>query len=486
MVRSLNAFDSSRAAEAKLAALRSSATSLVALNEKARWEVRTHAMAKSRRINSAVSNLIEKSNDMESRRTKLAALLADESESLIQELKSSLETPQQRLDMMRAKAQSLKDAREAERKAKADAKLYEKWRASQDELRELDSQVAALQVAVDNDDQVALVKKRQEMEARDSEILESIMQERFRLEAEREERKEVERLAKEHMIKAVLDSQVAAKRKTEARRAQDAMQEATLTVQRMAKLEEAENARALEERLRLELERQKMKTWLETAKRQRELEKADLVAADREYVQSVISREKRAAAEEAAEREKYIRQMREFNEAMKKDMERQAESFIELERVQAQEQERQWQKKFAIWEKEDRARQQLLAEVYSERNAQVAEKKQLREEKIKGLEQERAEHLLSIQEAEEQYLAEQETRAERTRKYLAGLGEQLKTKDRLQSEAAEKEFAKMEKEQQEQNHFQAALNLEKQRRVAKAAELAKQRRAVVAPWDKSE
>merc|ERR1711988_717018 len=72
----------------------------------------------------------------------------------------------------------------------------------------------------------------------------------------------------------------------------------------------------------------------------------------------------------------------EFNEALKLEMARKAESEEELVRMQFEEQEKQWQKRYAQWEIEEMARRNLLEEVYADRARQVEIKQEARQAMI--------------------------------------------------------------------------------------------------------
>merc|ERR1719145_569601 len=69
----------------------------------------------------------------------------------------------------------------------------------------------------------------------------------------------------------------------------------------------------------------------------------------------------------------------EFTEALKLEMARKAASEEELLRLQDEESERQWQKRYAQWEKEELARRSLMEEVYHDRAEQVRLKSDVRE-----------------------------------------------------------------------------------------------------------
>merc|ERR1711970_1234032 len=70
---------------------------------------------------------------------------------------------------------------------------------------------------------------------------------------------------------------------------------------------------------------------------------------------------------------------REFNEALKIEMARKAASEEELLKMQEEEQERQFKKRYAQWEKEELARRDLMTEVYNDRAEQVRLKQEMRD-----------------------------------------------------------------------------------------------------------
>ena len=73
-------------------------------------------------------------------------------------------------------------------------------------------------------------------------------------------------------------------------------------------------------------------------------------------VLSVLEKEKAMADKEDADRALQTKKVLEFNEKLKMDMNRKAESDAELIRLQNEEQARQWEKRYQTWEKEELAR----------------------------------------------------------------------------------------------------------------------------------
>merc|ERR1711985_184880 len=100
---------------------------------------------------------------------------------------------------------------------------------------------------------------------------------------------------------------------------------------------------------------------------------------DRQFVLSVLVREKALAEQEEFEKQKARQKTIEFTEALKLEMARKAESEERLIQMQHEEAERQWQKRYAQWEKEEIARRKLMEEVYQDRAEQVQLKEQVRQ-----------------------------------------------------------------------------------------------------------
>merc|ERR1711939_1237084 len=103
------------------------------------------------------------------------------------------------------------------------------------------------------------------------------------------------------------------------------------------------------------------------------------LAQDKAFVADVLTRERLLSEKEAADKEKAKKKTREFNEALKIEMARKAASEEELIKMQEEESERQHQKRYAQWEKEELARRDLMTEVYHDRAEQVRLKQEMRD-----------------------------------------------------------------------------------------------------------
>merc|ERR1719420_2411233 len=145
----------------------------------------------------------------------------------------------------------------------------------------------------------------------------------------------------------------------------------------------AQEVEAAEQEIRDKiLAKEERKTMDEFALVQRQMkedEEAQVKLQDRQFVLSVLAREKALAEQEEFEKQKARQKTIEFTEALKLEMARKAESEERLIQMQHEEAERQWQKRYAQWEKEEIARRKLMEEVYTDRAEQVRLKDETRE-----------------------------------------------------------------------------------------------------------
>merc|ERR1719160_684267 len=143
--------------------------------------------------------------------------------------------------------------------------------------------------------------------------------------------------------------------------------------------EEEEAEQQIREKILAREERKTMDEFAKVQKQMKEDEEQTAKEQDRAFVLSVMAREKALAEQEELEKQKARRKAIEFTEALKLEMARKAESEERLIQMQHEEAERQWQKRYAQWEKEEIARRKLLEEVYTDRAEQVKVKDKIRE-----------------------------------------------------------------------------------------------------------
>merc|ERR1711907_439419 len=177
---------------------------------------------------------------------------------------------------------------------------------------------------------------------------------------------------------------------------------------------------------------------------------------DKAFVSAVLAKEKALSEKEEADKAFAKKKTREFNEALKLEMARKAESEEELIRLQDEESERQWAKRYEQWEKEEIARRDLMTEVYQDRAEQVRLKQEMRDhlKSEVGKERERMDAEVERLEAIE---------AERD------VGEQLVSKRHQEELFRQMDYHQVQRHRELQQHAieqrQAAIREEKIRRA---------------------
>ena len=458
------------------------------LRAQALWENRDLQLARSRQVTTALHHLRkERQLRLYERRAALAALLQAEETELDGQLKATAETPGQRLDRLTARALELKGKREAERKKIAAEKLYQQWRENIDELRQADSNLFELQVTQARDAQLDEKQTRLQREKRDDQIFEALLQERYRLETETERRKAARQAAAAGAVKTAIDAQVQLKRRISAAAAAEAAEEAKLAQQELDRCMQEEEVIKREEKMKIGTERKRMADWLAAARERRMREKAAIVSEDREYVNSVLLKERELAEVEEKERQKYIQQVRDFNEALKADLQKQAAEDDILAKAQLQAQEEEWQKRFDQWEREELARRSLLQQVYQEREQQVLYNEADRAQKRREEENERLENLA---EQARQVRIDEDKRTNEALKRKLHQEDLYRQMDYRQAEK-QREMQQNAIEQREamitEEKFRRAIEAEKEKQREICENIFRKRnaqRSAHAPWEK--
>lgn len=351
------------------------------VGQKGLWENKSHAMIKTKRIQAKAAEFQSHHQaNLQDRRRRLAEKLSREQKAYEKEMVDTQESTSQRMDKMAMRAYELKKKREDERKAFVQEKLYQQWRSGIDDLRTMDTQIVELKTIADRDFQLDEKAARLAEEREADEFYNQLWIEGYHAKGEREEREKAMREERNSGQKETLDLQLQMKAdrinadKAVLDKEADKMKE--LWAQQAAEEKEA----AVQHVIKGRVERAKADEFMAVQAARREAEINDEKSFDKAFVASVLEREAIMAAMEEEERNKAKKNALLFNEALKLEMAKKAESEEELIRLQHEEQERQWQKRYDQWEKEELARRSLLEEVYADRADQVMLKQKQREE----------------------------------------------------------------------------------------------------------
>jgi len=293
------------------------------------------------------------------------------------------------MDKMAIRAYELKKRREDERKAVVQEKLYQQWRAGIDDLRTLDSNIVQLKVIADRDLQLDEKHALKAEEKAHDEFYDRLWQEGYQAKMEREAREKALKLERHEQQKKTLAVQLNIKSAQAAdEKAQEEEEVAEMKKLWKAQEEEEKDAIVRERNLAKE-ERKKADEYMQIQQRQRADEERLEKEFDKQFINGVLSRERKLSEQEEAERHKAKKKAVEFTEALKIEMARKAESEENLIRLQHEESERQWAKRYQQWEKEELARRGLMEEVYNDRAEQVRLKQNMRDQLKEDIDKEK-------------------------------------------------------------------------------------------------
>jgi hypothetical protein len=462
-------------------------------NQKALFENKTAAVIRSNNVRNKAEAMKARHQEMlQERRRLLAAKLNDEQKALEQEMVEKEETPAQRTEKMAARAYELKKRREDERKAIVQEKLYQQWRSGLDDVRLMDSEIVSLQTIADRDVQLDEKAARKEDERRHHEFYDQLWHEGYLAKIEREKaEKQADTERRAQMVK-VLGIQLQMK---EERVAEEKVTEA-VEGEEMKKIwaaqEQAEKEVVVQAKIKAREERAKTDEYMAVQQAFRVEEERLEKDFDKAFVEGVIERERRLAEIEEEEKRKQNQKAKEFTEALKLEMAKKAESEEELIRLQHEESEKQWQKRFDQWEKEELARRSLMEEVYADRARQLEHKEQLREKLKNDLEQEKAS--IVVEQKRLEAMEEERLKAEAIMKknhqenlYRQMDHHQVTRERRLHQEAIEHRQSMIA-----ESKIQRALQKEKVESTRMMAEILEKRNAALtakkggtlAPWEK--
>jgi len=457
--------------------------------QKALWENKTCDVIRSNKIEEKIDQIKTlKAGQLADRRKKLAQMLADEQRAYETEMVDKEETPQQRMEKMAVRAYELKKRREDERQSVVQEKLYQQWRESIDELRQADAKLFELHTLATRDKQLGERQVKQDQENRENAVYEALWQEGYHAKIEREEREKELKAERNAQAKKTLETQLHLKQVKE----QEAREMEALEREEMKRHWAAQEEEAAEQVIRDKIlareERKTMDEFAKVASKIKEDDENQAKLQDKQFVLSVMAREKALAEQEELEKQKARQKTIEFTEALKLEMARKAESEERLIQMQHEEAERQWQKRYAQWEKEEMARRKLMEEVYTDRAEQVRLKEQVRihckDEVVKDRERIDAEvgrlEVIEKEKAKTEALVRQRHQEELFREMDY---HQVQRHRQLQQHAIEQRQAMIAEEK-----YQRAMDAEK----AKAVEITKEimnvrekaRSGALAPWEK--
>ena len=156
---------------------------------------------------------------------------------------------------------------------------------------------------------------------------------------------------------------------------------------------------------------------------------------------------------------------------------------MDVDKIMADETEKQWRVRLEQWGREDAARSKLLHEVYSERARQIEEKRTRISELKINFETEASR--LAVEAASDARWSDERKakEAERRKVYREGLLSQIEEKEAERKIAESAMLAEMKEEEKRKVALAKQLEAEQRKQELLINEM-KARRVVTAPWNK--
>jgi len=339
------------------------------------WECKTDAKLMEQSATRRFNDMrIAQEDALDERRQRLAQMLAQENEAFVHEIESIVESPADLKARLEARSQDLKEKRESERVAFVEDMNYKKWRASCDDLRDADSKNFLLACHLERDKQVLEKLGRKELEERERMLFDALWEEQRQLRIQRDENDDAVMARKNEECKVVIAEQLEA---LAARRAEDAkiLEKESAIQKELWDLEAQEEMRkaiaAAEAQFKrnqelMQFNVEKLKEREEALRVERELDLA--------FLDSVLTRE---AAQEQSENDKkaaYAAAAAQYRIHLKALMVKEGNDEAELDGLRGIELEKAWEKRTAVWAREQEARERLMTHVMEERRIQIDEK----------------------------------------------------------------------------------------------------------------
>jgi len=308
---------------------------------------------------------------LNTRRRRLAEMLSTEQAKYSQQLAALDESPAERKTRMEGRAAELKEKRENERLAYVRQQYERQWRMACDPLREQESKEILKATNAARAYQIGEKMKQLETEEVENRAFDELWEKDRLAKLGREEAEEEARTTMDFEHKLVLDQQVSELHGFRAAETELATQEASLMRQQWElEREEAKKVEGMRHEVLM-----KANTELHQFNRNKRELLANAVAAERkadaDRLQAQLDLEAHEHEREAAARASMQHETRRFAEHMMMQKRAIAQQEGDQEIARKAELDKAWDKRLAVWGKEQEARENLMAQVLNERKQQV-------------------------------------------------------------------------------------------------------------------
>ena len=341
----------------------------------AEWEIKTTGFIEHQKARQRFNSIRAADEaSLNTRRRRLADMLAHEHATFQVQLEQLDESPEQRKMRMEMRAGELKDKREGERLAYVRQQYERQWRMACDPLREQESKEILKATNAARAYQIGEKMKVLEMEEQETRAFDALWEQDRLAKLGREESEEAARQQMDFEHKLVLDQQVAELHKFRSEEQRLAAEEASLLRQQW-ELEREESKKV--EGMRHGVLMRANSELHDFNKHKRAMLAAAVDAerqTDAERLAAQLALEKQEEGREAAARRSMQEETRRFAEHMLQQKRAIAAQEEVMEEARQKELNKAWDKRLAVWGKEQEARENLMAQVLEERKMQVQNK----------------------------------------------------------------------------------------------------------------
>jgi len=409
------------------------------------------------------SKLFEDEIAIEERRNRLCMLLAQEEEIYLRELEEQLggETQTERLAKMRHRAKDLARKREQERLKIVEEKSEQRWRGECEELRAVLSRRHQDQVCAARKHQIETKQNIKEELAAEDALYAKLWKQDEMIKAAREEQEAQEQILRNRETLDVLSIQVTDKQTQRAAEVKQIEHEAEL-------LKEEQKLRLEElgiEKQALSESQQNYRIELNNHRIERQQRESEMKQAEYDLEHAILNEASRALDDEAtftAElRDQRISYEKEYREYIAQQRKEEAEREAEFDRLYMEDQKREWQLRDKKQRQQNQARANLMKEVYSIRDGQLAENESSRRAAIEADREERNRILSDVENFRQTEAERLRGIAKLNRSFQSDLVDQMKQLDQrraaINSEEQREYEADIAKERAYQERIKKAI-----------------------------
>lgn len=344
------------------------------------WELASDAKIEQKRLISAMDSVQAKHDDLlVARRKRLAQLLEEEHEMHEKMLSQLIVTDEARREKLIQKARDLRAQREASRQEEGQRQRDRLFREQAALIRGAESNIKVLHVADQRFAQLDVKDRLRQQKEEEDRVYSQQLQSHFDKQTQRQQDDMEQTYQRNKSLVQALDRQMR-DRDLSKQRQRELEREEAVAFREKAEREIREEKEAEQRRRRVERETAAAtKELYKDVKARKEAEDAQRRAEEEAELRAAIEtkklEEQREIVRRREARDQAVIHMREVEEQMNQI----AESETALDRRWMEEGEREWQRREAVWRREQDRRDRLMQDVFETRRSQVLDNRKREE-----------------------------------------------------------------------------------------------------------